>query len=290
MIFRISYAVKSKRVHSPKAGSHCDRLFSILGMMKVIESKDNRIFKACQKLLQKKYRDREGRYLIEGPNLLGEAPDAEVEYILISEDRQSAYPEFLTGDGRTCIVSSSLFSRLAQTETSQGIAAVVRRRVWSGEELAEVCGPGANLVVLDRLQDPGNIGTIIRTAEGAGYSAVITIKGTADVFSPKTIRAAAGTVFRIPIVQVGDNRELKALAERLGKKLTVTSLESDNDYFDADLSADTALVIGNEGGGVSAELAEMADIKVKIPMQGKLESLNASVAAGILMYEAQRRR
>ncbi|MFR7989352.1 MAG: TrmH family RNA methyltransferase [Anaerovoracaceae bacterium] len=259
-------------------------------MIKVIQSKDNRIFKACQKLQQKKYRDREGLYLIEGPNLIGEAPAADIEYIVISEERQSDYGEYLSGEQPVYLMAEQLFRRIAQTETSQGIAAAVKRRSWSWEQLSKLCGPGKNLVVLDRLQDPGNIGTIIRTAEGAGYSAVVAVKGTADIFSPKTIRAAAGTVFRIPIVQVGDNRELKALTDRLGKRLVVTSLFSDNYYFDTDISADTALVIGNEGSGVSEELAEMAHIRIKIPMEGRLESLNASVAAGILMYEMQRCR
>ena len=186
-------------------------------MIKVIQSKDNRIFKACQKLQQKKYRDREGLYLIEGPNLIGEAPAADIEYIVISEERQSDYGEYLSEDRPVYLMAEQLFRRIAQTETSQGIAAAVKRRSWSWEQLSKLCGPGKNLVVLDRLQDPGNIGTIIRTAEGAGYSAVVAVKGTADIFSPKTIRAAAGTVFRIPIVQVGDNRELKALTDRLGK-------------------------------------------------------------------------
>ena len=129
---------------------------------------------------------------------------------------------------------------------------------------------------------------MIRTAEGAGYEAVITVKGTGDVYGPKTIRAAAGSVFRIPIIQVGDNREIQELIRYLGKRLVVTSLDAETYYFNMDLSHDIALVIGNEGNGVSEELLELADDKIKIPMKGKLESLNASVAAGIVMYEAGR--
>lgn len=264
------------------------RLFRVLIMMREIRSKDNRIFKDCLRLSQKKYRDKEGRYLIEGSNLIFEAFDhADIDCLLIDEEKAGEY-DFSQRDAELYIVDHKLFGKLAQTETSQGILAVVKKREYSAESLKEKCDRNRNVVVLDRLQDPGNIGTIIRTAEGAGYAAVIALKGTADIFSPKTIRAAAGSVFRIPIIHVEDNRELMKLVEVLGKTLVVTSLDTDNYYFDVDLSRDTALVIGNEGQGVSKELQEMAPVKIKIPMDGKLESLNASVAAGILMYEAQR--
>jgi len=256
-----------------------------MGMkMKEIRSKDNRIFKECQKLSQKKYRDREGLYLIEGENLVGEVPADDLVYVIYRDGCQRK----LDDSEKAYWMEGRLFDKLAQTETSQGILAVVRKPVINPEDLKHRIDRNGNVIVLDRLQDPGNIGTIIRTAEGAGYEAVITMKGTADVFSPKTIRAAAGAVFRIPIIQVEDNRELRNLAEKLSKRLVVTGFDTDRYYFDEDLSKGIALVIGNEGSGISKELMEMADIKVKIPMEGNLESLNASVAAGILMYEAKR--
>ncbi|MGC2872518.1 TrmH family RNA methyltransferase [Ihubacter sp. mB4P-1] len=253
--------------------------------MKEIRSRENRIYKECQKLAQKKYRDREGKYLIEGFNLMQEVPRQDLCYMILREDTLG---EGLP-DGEKYVMDGKLFDRLAQTETSQGVIAVVRKRQYTVGELGAITTENSNFVVLDRLQDPGNIGTIIRTAEGAGYAAVVAVKGTADIFSPKTIRAAAGSVFRIPIVHVEDGRELRELADSLGKKLVVTSLNTDTLYFDADLSCATALVIGNEGGGVSDELIQLADVRVRIPMEGSLESLNAAVAAGILMYEAQRR-
>ena len=258
-------------------------------MIKEISSKDNRIFKECQKLSQKKYRDREGLYLIEGENLLAEAHFAQVHYIVCRKGQENLIPSALKTQ-QIYVMEEKLFDKVAQTETSQGIMAAIKKQTYSLEELECLCGTGANLVVLDRLQDPGNIGTILRTAEGAGYAAAVIVKGTGDVYSPKTIRSAAGSVFRIPIIHVEDNRELRKLADSLGKRLAVTCFDTDNYYFDVDLSRDTALVIGNEGNGVSPELIEMADIKVKIPMKGRLESLNASVAAGILMYEAARRQ
>ncbi len=256
-------------------------------MLREIHSRDNKIFKECQKLAQKKYRDREGLYLIEGYNLVGEAPLSELRYAVARQDAE------ISGLGlpreKLYIMESSLFDKLAQTETSQGIIAVMEKKRYDRGSLAALCGPGKNLAVLDRLQDPGNIGAIIRTAEGAGYAAMVVVKGTGDVYAPKTIRAAAGSVFRIPIIHVEDNRELKELVDRLGKRLVVTCFDTDNYYFDESLSEDIALVIGNEGRGVSQELLGLADVRVKIPMEGRLESLNASVAAGILMYEAQRK-
>ncbi len=254
--------------------------------MREIRSKDNKIFKECQKLSQKKYRDREGLYLIEGENLIAEVPEKDLVYIICSDNQGWE----LEDDRNVYLMSANLFEKIAQTETSQGILAVVRKPNITAASLVERLKAEENVVVLDRLQDPGNIGTIIRTSEGAGYGAVITVKGTGDVFSPKTIRAAAGSVFRMPIIQVEDNQELRKLADQLGKKLVVTAFDTDKYYFDEDLSQGVALVIGNEGNGVSDELMAMADVKVKIPMDGHLESLNASVAAGILMYETKRKR
>lgn len=256
-------------------------------MVKEIKSKDNRIYKECQKLGQKKYRDQEGLYLIEGPNLIEEAVLNRADILYVISDSSKEWREIPGADNY--IMDHRLFEKISQTETSQGILAAVKKRVYNQEQLMSAVKEGGNVLVLDRLQDPGNIGTIIRTAEGAGYSAIVAVKGTADIYSPKTVRAAAGSVFRIPIIHVEDNRELRGFADRFGKKLVVTSLDTDNYYYDVDLKKDTALVIGNEGNGVSPELIEMADVKIKIPMSGRLESLNASVAAGILMYEAARK-
>ena len=254
--------------------------------MREIRSKDNKIFKECQKLSQKKYRDREGLYLIEGENLIAEVPAEDLVYVFFREGQERQIFDLQD----QYIVADQLFDKLAQTETSQGILAVLRKPKMTADDLAARIQDTDNVVVMDRLQDPGNIGTIIRTAEGAGYKAVITVKGTGDVFSPKTIRAAAGSVSRMPIVQVEDAAALRALTDQMNKKLVVTGFHTDKYYYDEDLSKGVALVIGNEGNGVSDELMEKADIIVKIPMDGHLESLNASVAAGILMYETKRKR
>lgn len=270
-------------------------------------------------LTAKKYRDRLGLYLIEGENLLREAMknNARVEYIVFAE---SAYERFLPvftdavsepGDAglgskrpEIVIMNDKLFMNIARTETPQGVLAVVGKPDISRESFVEsitgccaCCDSGqkagvgresGNVVVLDRLQDPGNIGTIIRTADAAGYGGVVLLKGTADIFSPKVIRAAAGSVFRMPIFFAEDPQEVLALMKKCGKKTAATCFDTENYYYQTDITKDTALVIGNEGNGICREFIEGADIKVKIPMYGNIESLNAAVAAAILMYEAVR--
>ena len=148
---------------------------------------------------------------------------------------------------------------------------------------------GANILVLDRIQDPGNMGTMIRTAVAAGYGMIIAAKGTVDVYSPKVLRATAGMIFEIPIVYADSTEELADVLRASGRKIAVTDPAGGRPYYEEDLSRNTALVIGNEGNGVSDEVMALADIRVTLPMKGSIESLNAAVSAAILMYEAVRR-
>lgn len=252
--------------------------------MREITSKDNRIYKTCEQLSQKKHRDRLGKYLIEGENLIEEAlkTGTKVETVLIRKGYEKI-PETL--EDKAFVLDEKLFDKLAQTQTSQGILAIVRKPERDKHEFADKPG---NFVVLDRLQDPGNIGTILRTADAAGYGLAIVMKGTADIFSPKVVRAATGSLFRMPVVFMDSNSELVEFTRAAGKKLVATCFDTERRYFDEDLTDNIALVIGNEGNGICEEIIESSDVKIKIPMQGNIESLNASVAAGILMYEAVR--
>mgnify|MGYP001074782776 CR=1 FL=1 len=143
-------------------------------------------------------------------------------------------------------------------------------------------------IVLHHPSDSGNLGTILRTADAAGYKLAILMKGTADVYAPKVVRAATGSLFRMPVVSMASAKELAEFTGAAGKKLTATCLDARRWYYDEDLTHDIALIIGNEGNGISRDLIESSDIQIKIPMQGNIESLNAAVAAGVLMYEAMR--
>ena len=253
--------------------------------MREISSKDNKIFRLCEQLSHKKYRDKLGLYLIEGENLLEEAVKngAAIKTVLMCRDYRGSL--FGTEDKAFCL-SDKLFEQLAQTETTQGIMAIVEKPELSPDLFLN--RGGGNFIVLDRLQDPGNIGTILRTADAAGYELAIVMKGTADVFSPKAVRAATGSLFRMPVVFMDSVDELMEFTRAAGKKLVATCFDTDRYYYDENLKENIALIIGNEGSGISRELIECSDLKIKIPMHGNIESLNASVAAGILMYEAVR--
>ena len=146
----------------------------------------------------------------------------------------------------------------------------------------------SNILVLDRIQDPGNIGTMIRTAAAAGYGMIIAVKGTADIYSAKVLRATAGMIFDIPFVYIGSASELADLMRKTGKRIVVTDPAGGRPYYEEDLRAGIALVIGNEGNGISSEIMALADVRVTLPMKGSTESLNAAAAAAILMYEAVR--
>ena len=261
--------------------------------MKEISSKDNKIFRHALSLKKKKYRDINGEYLIEGPNLIKEAlkEGIQIEGVFVRPDFDENGPdgsilnEEKIGD-KSFMLSANLFDNLSDTETPQGLIAVVRKPDGASAPVPE----DGNIIVLDRLQDPGNIGTILRTADAAGFSLAVFVKGTADPFSPKVIRSATGSLFRVPICFADDAAHVTDLVHSYGLKLVTTSMDAEKSCYECDLSRGVAIVIGNEGNGVSDELFESADLKIRIPMEGRTESLNASVAAGILMYERIRRQ
>lgn len=257
--------------------------------MKVISSKDNRIYKQCKSLASKKYRDKTDCYIVEGEKLVDEAYKAGMaETIIVNK---GSIKDINYSGADTVFMEGKLFEQLAHTVTSQGILAIVRKKAFNEEAfmsaVAAKKGSGSNVVVLDRLQDPGNIGTIIRTADAAGYGGIIAVKGTGDIYSPKVVRAAAGSVLRLPIFFAENDEHAVKMLKKGGKKLVGTAFDTDLYYYDAELSENTALVIGNEGSGMSEYFSKHADINVKIPMNENVDSLNAAVAAGILMYQSK---
>lgn len=250
--------------------------------MKYISSKDNQIYKSALKLTRKKFRDERDCFLLEGIKQLKEAGKCSLQVETVFVRESSQIDEDQIQAHRTFMLSDDLFNTLSDTTNSQGVVAVVKKpRQRLGDK---------SIVLLDRLQDPGNIGTIIRTAEAAGYSGIGIIKGTADIYSPKVTRAAAGALMRMPVVFFESGRKAAEILKQEGKRIAVTCLEEAVDYRDADYGDSVALIIGNEGTGVSRELMDEAEIRVTIPMEGSIESLNAAVAAGILMYESRKNR
>lgn len=253
--------------------------------MKMITSKENRIYKTCRELLLKKNRTRTGRYLVEGENLVREVAELGLAEIIVARGDYSK--ETVFSGVETVFMTGKLFSGLVRTETDQGILAVARKKTPSVREFLVKGAEGqGNVLVMDGVQDPGNIGTMIRTAVGAGYSGILATKGTGDIYSPKVVRAAAGALMRIPILAGVPPREAIEILKEGGKKIIGTRPEGALPYGEVDLTEGCALVIGNEGNGMSEIFCEHTSVNVTIPMMGGLESLNAAVAAGILMYRA----
>ena len=264
--------------------------------IKEITSKDNAIFKLIKSLKVKKNRIREALFVVEGPKQVIEAGSSRygIRYLVVRRDRL----DFFNNDGffeeipatKVEIISmdESLFRQIADTENSQGILAVLSYEMLSGEDLMRQISADSNVLILDRLQDPGNIGTLVRTAEGAGFKGVVLLKGSGDVFSPKAIRAGGGATLRMPVTMLDDAYSLRELSDRFSKRLVVTDVSSGLAYYDVDLSENVFLVMGNEGRGVSKEVLDLADVRINIPTEGLLESLNVATAGAVLMMDSLR--
>lgn len=252
-----------------------------------IESKDNNLFKETKKLKERRNRTKEGKYLIEGFRLIQEAFKAnmEIEYLMINEESEEKLDEYLYGyieKDNIYIMKNNLFNILTSTETPQGAIAVVKNREFKSDINGEF------FLLCDKVQDPGNLGTIIRTAHAAGVDGIILTKGTVDIYNDKVIRSTMGSLFYVPIIQEDENLTfIKALKED-GFSLVATSLQESKDFFESDLKGKMILSVGNEGNGISDEVFELADKKVKIPMPGGAESLNVAIATSIILFEKVR--
>ena len=183
------------------------------------------------------------------------------------------------------VVADSVFDAMAETVTPQGVLAIVKMPEYSLEEMIENAG---TLILLENLRDPGNLGTIIRTAEAAGVSGVILSKESVDIYNPKVIRSTMGAVYRVPFLYVDDFMALLQDLRQQDVRLLAAHLKGQKTFDKADYSGKVGILIGNEANGLSEEASELANEKVLIPMAGSVESLNAAIAAALLMYEAFR--
>ena len=240
----------------------------------------------------KKARDTQGLFVAEGAKLVLEAPRGSVVQALISRSLAEARPKLRerldAESGELLVIEDGRFASLSDTKSPQGVLAVVRQTVFSMEEAAG--GPCPLIVILENMQDPGNAGTILRAAEAAGATAVFLTEGSVDLYSPKTTRSTMGSIYRVPHFYVRDAGEL--LRELAGRGITsyAAHLRGERTYTDCDYRRGTAFVIGNESRGITDETAAACGELIRIPMMGRVESLNAAIAAGVLMYEAQRQR
>jgi len=247
--------------------------------IETIKSRDNKFFKRIKKLKTKKYRDKENLFIAEGHKFLDfkEVP----KYIIVRENCDRYDEKIGRFSCEKYILSDPLFNEITTQENSQGIILIYGMSEGRIEALED------NIVVLDRVQDPGNLGTIIRVADAAGYRDIILTKGSVDVYNDKCVRSSMGSLFNMNILYV---EEGKLLEELRGKKykMFVTALASDAiNYSEMKLGKKNAVIFGNEGQGVSEEIIEAADQKVIIPIYGSAESLNVAMASGIMLYKCR---
>lgn len=254
----------------------------------MITSSSNQQMKNIALLNKKsKARREQGIFVAEGKKMFQEAPKEWIRKVYLSETLEKSHEISLDGIEYE-VVEDRVFASVCDTRTPQGILSLVQIPTYTEEEV--LGGKNPFLIVLEDLQDPGNVGTIIRTAEGAGVTGIIVSRKTADLFQPKTIRATMGSIYRMPYLEVEEPAAcLSELAVR-GIRTFAAHLQGKGSYRMQDYTGPSAILIGNEGNGLSDAMAAQADVLVRIPMEGKVESLNAAVASAVFMYEVHGQR
>lgn len=260
----------------------------------MITSTSNAKIKRLVNLKKKrKLRDTEKVFLVEGIRMFREAPEDKIREIYVTESFLNRQNKLIEEKSRMSgatveILSDTVFEYASDTKTPQGILSVVRQMDYNIEEIAREDRP--LLLVLDNLQDPGNLGTIVRTAEGAGVTGILMSKDCVDIYNPKTIRSTMGSIYRMPFVYEENFLEAIKVLKEKGIHTYAAHLEGACVYDAEDYREGSAFFIGNEGNGLRDEVAQLAERYIKIPMCGQVESLNAAIAASVLMFEAARQR
>lgn len=253
--------------------------------MERITSRQNARVKAWRKLLSARGRRKEQAYLIEGEHLIQEAVQSAVplKEWMVTREFQAAHPDFTYPAGEGVIINESVASSIATTQTPQGIFAVAK--MPEQKQASDWKPTGDYYLLLDQVQDPGNLGTMIRTADAAGFDGVILGQGTVDLYNDKVIRSTQGSLWHLEVVSLKLD---EAVTQLQAAAIPVYASELNpqaKSYLTLTQTTRAALILGNEGQGVSAQLIDQADAAIYIPMPGQSESLNVSVAAGILMYK-----
>ncbi|NNJ32329.1 TrmH family RNA methyltransferase [Lacrimispora defluvii] len=257
----------------------------------MITSSANGKVKQVMNLIKKaKTRNESGLFVAEGLRIFKEIPREQIDSIFVSESfLKEEEKKHLIGGMKYEVLTDEVFQVMSDTKTPQGILALVKQHAYTPEDLTRVPGP-AFLMILENIQDPGNLGTIIRAGEGAGITGVLMNSTTADIYNPKVIRSTMGSVFRVPFAYTDNLADSILQLKKKGIKLYAAHLNGRNNYEKEDYTVDTGFLIGNEANGLTEDTARLADAYIKIPMMGSVESLNAAVAASVLMFETARQR
>ncbi len=260
--------------------------------MQKILSKDNKLIKHIKKLKEKKYRDEYEEYIIEGVKLIKEAINEKVNILQIVICEGCDKPEIIESHLKyeiakyECIsVPQNIFEIISSVENPQGILAVIKKE--SSEN--EIDYTADIIVAMDDVQDPGNVGTILRTMDSVGLKQVLVSKGSADCFNPKVVRSTMGAIFRIKIIECEDLKVVLEKCKKNNYKIMVTSLDAKKTIYEVNYNK-KIIVVGNEANGVSKKIKNISDEKIIIPMLGTTESLNVSVATGVVLYEYTRQK
>lgn len=249
----------------------------------IITSKDNELIKHVKKLKEKKYRDEFGEYIIEGIKIIEEAiaEKAKIKKIIICKDRE--YKSLANSSYDFVYVDERVFSSISDVTNPQGVMAIVEKSDDKQIDFSE-----DTFLILDNIQDPGNMGTIIRTCDSLNMKQIIVSKGSADVYNPKVVRSTMGAIFRVRVIEQNDLVETIKEMKKHNIKVYATDLKTDKSIYNISYEK-SAIVIGNEANGVSSEVLNECTEKIKIPMLGKTESLNAAIATSIILYEINRK-
>ncbi|WP_432663940.1 RNA methyltransferase [Wukongibacter baidiensis] len=259
-----------------------------------ITSLSNKHIKHIKMLHKRKFREKNSEFIIEGLRIIehGINNNANISAVYYGEEitKTNRGTELLNNIASRNIdlykVNDKILKEISTTDNSQGIIGVVKRESYDLNEI--INKDKFVLIILDRLQDPGNVGTIIRTADSAGVDGIIVLKGTVDIYNSKTIRSTMGSIFTLPVIHVDETSNIINDLKSRDTDIIATTLQAEKYHFEANYRSKNAIIIGNEANGISDELMELSNIKIKIPIIGKAESLNASIASGIIIYEIVR--
>ncbi len=273
---------------------------------------NGRIKHAIQLKEKSRTRNEEGLFVAEGLKMFEEAPLSKIREIYCREDvwqkmeesyrkapldkLSRIYEKIMTCEKQGIVVetvSEEVFRKLSDTQTPQGIFFLMEKMTYDLTALLKKAGERKEqegkrplFLILEDVQDPGNLGTMIRTGEGAGVDGILMSKGTADIYNPKTIRSTMGSLYRVPFLYTGNLKQTIEQLQKAGIRIYAAHLKGTKSYREPDYAGGAAFLVGNEGNGLKEETAALADEYIRIPMLGKLESLNAAVAAALLMYQA----
>ncbi len=264
----------------------------------ITSTSNQRVKQLAQWQTRARARRQDAIFLAEGLKMYEEAPVELVREVYLTEsllqrlfcrrEQGDIYIEEKLKKTGYELVSEEVFARISDTQSPQGILTVMDQQTYVWKQLLATEAP--LLVLLEGLQDPGNLGTILRTGEGAGVTGVIMSENTVDIYNPKTIRSTMGSIYRVPFLYVESMEETIRLLQEREIRVYAAHLQGRAYYSSLSFTGGTAFLIGNEGNGLRRETADLADSYLKIPMEGQVESLNAAIAASLLVYEAHRQR